>query len=277
MWESVKESMFGDQGSDAKALFTRTASIWLLGTEYSTLRQIKQAASKLEPNELRILCAKEIRRRNEKVLHDFASRIWFTYRECFPDMSGWQSDAGWGCTLRTSQMMFCQGLIMHCFGRHWRLKRGKERGPLYAKILRWFLDYPTEKCPYSLHNILRNADRIEKKVGEWFGPQAACFLIKYCHEQHISKGTLELLPALHVASDGTLYLDQILDLCTKDKECPSKQREPNVDETKEQDSSKPTPSKGTGESKEEQCSSSERKLEGLSASQKKILQSTGEW
>ncbi len=217
MWESV----FGDPKGEEDAVLKSTCPTWLLGVLYSVRGPRAGSLSVRGQAEFRQRMFNEMKRCNKLLLEDFRSRIWMTYRTGFPDIgrTSWSTDAGWGCMLRTAQMMVCQGFIMHYEGRSWRLPDRSPRSKNYAKILRWFLDFPLANCPYSLHNIVGHAGCVDKKVGEWFGPQAACVCLQRCHKQHQESelGAKESLPHCHRACDGTLYLDKILELCTQPK------------------------------------------------------------
>ena len=48
------------------------------------------------------------------------STMWVTYRSGFPRMEpyGYTDDSGWGCMLRSAQMLMIQALQRHTLGRY---------------------------------------------------------------------------------------------------------------------------------------------------------------
>jgi cysteine protease ATG4 len=45
--------------------------------------------------------------------------MWFTYRKDFPQVgdSDYTTDTGWGCMIRSAQMMLATGLSYHLLGK----------------------------------------------------------------------------------------------------------------------------------------------------------------
>ncbi|TGJ80774.1 hypothetical protein E0Z10_g7996 [Xylaria hypoxylon] len=132
-------------------------------------------------------------------LDDFESRIWMTYRSEFDpilrshdpkalaalsfsmriktqlsDQTGFTSDSGWGCMIRSGQSLLANAMTVQRLGRAWR--RGA-RETEERSILAQFAD--DAKAPYSIHNFVRHgASACGKYPGEWFGPSATARCIQ---------------------------------------------------------------------------------------------------
>lgn len=158
---------------------------------------------------------------------DFVSRIWMTYRKDFAVMlaeptdapgSGYTSDCGWGCMIRSGQMLLAQALVMHFLGRSWRYDPDSQifstaEDHIHRRIVRWFGDQVSKNSPFSIHTMVELGKATGKKVGEWYGPGAVAHLLKQALKQS-ARENLDLA-ALHVyvAQDCTIYNQDIFDEC----------------------------------------------------------------
>ncbi|KAL2751951.1 hypothetical protein ACRALDRAFT_1066399 [Sodiomyces alcalophilus JCM 7366] len=165
-------------------------------------------------------------------LDDFESRFWMTYRcdfEPIPkstdpravsalslpmriksqlvDQSGFFSDSGWGCMIRSGQSLLANAMALHTLGRDWRrgTKPNAER-----KLLAKFADDP--RAPYSIHQFVKlGAATCGKYPGQWFGPSATARCIQALANEHE--------PELRVYSTGDgpdVYQDSFMDVAKPD-------------------------------------------------------------
>ncbi|KAI3319963.1 hypothetical protein HD806DRAFT_255233 [Xylariaceae sp. AK1471] len=143
-------------------------------------------------------------------LDDFESRIWMTYRSEFDpiprshdpkalaalsfsmrlktqlsDQTGFASDSGWGCMIRSGQSLLANAIAIQRLGRAWRRGIRGTRDIEERKILALFAD--DAKAPYSIHNFVRHgASACGKYPGEWFGPSATARCIQALANAHES-------------------------------------------------------------------------------------------
>ncbi|KAF7666367.1 hypothetical protein LDENG_00109400 [Lucifuga dentata] len=94
-WNSVKYGLSWKQKSN----FSKSSPVIMLGHSYLLTCQVER----------------------ERFRRCFASLLWLTYRRGFPPLGGCSltTDSGWGCILRTGQMLLAQGLLMHLMPPGW--------------------------------------------------------------------------------------------------------------------------------------------------------------
>lgn len=93
-------------------------------------------------------------------------------------------------------------------------------------MLTWFADFPSSNSDfsgYSLHNMVAcGVSKYDKLPGEWYGPGTACYVLRdlvQMHERQQTSGKVNAdkkIFRVHVASQGTVYKDEIQKLMTRD-------------------------------------------------------------
>nr|XP_039258263.1 uncharacterized protein LOC120334826 [Styela clava] len=234
-WNNIRY----DFGSDAS--LKKDIPIWILGVCHHAT-DLNQALPDEEDQNRDLpvfgsLLAKQ-------VFTDFASRPWFTYRKQFPPIEGTNitSDTGWGCMLRTAQMMIAQGLMFHHLGRDWRWFQNwnKHLQHLHRNIISLFIDHPD--CPLSIQCLSQTGRMFGNIPGNWYGPNTVAYIMQQA--LNLPKFNVEEFDgiAVYVAQDCTVYSDDVYDLCgwTKDTDETTSQRQMN--KSKELDSDPDTTS-----------------------------------
>mmetsp|Transcript_26485 Transcript_26485/g.30782 ORF Transcript_26485/g.30782 Transcript_26485/m.30782 type:complete len:742 (-) Transcript_26485:113-2338(-) len=124
---------------------------------------------------------------------DYESNLlWLTYRCDFVEIKPYNitSDAGWGCMLRSAQMLLCQALRVHYCGRKYILPRStvqRRANKFIQDVSMWFADYPSVDTGsfYSLHNMVAaGCTKYDVLPGEWFGPGTACHVLRDLVQLH---------------------------------------------------------------------------------------------
>ncbi|EEF33181.1 Cysteine protease ATG4B, putative [Ricinus communis] len=147
-------------GPSRTGISSTTSDIWLLGVCYKISED--ESGNADTGNAL------------AEFTHDYSSRILMTYRRGFDAIgdSKYISDVGWGCMLRSSQMLVAQALLFHKLGRAWTKPFQKPMDQAYVEILHLFGD--SEAAPFSIHNLIQAGKAYSLAAGSWVGPYAMC-------------------------------------------------------------------------------------------------------
>eukprot|EP00048_Salpingoeca_helianthica_P022970 m.21355 g.21355 ORF g.21355 m.21355 type:complete len:360 (-) comp8065_c0_seq1:24-1103(-) len=143
--------------------------------------------------------------------HDLRAKIYMSYRQDFPELpeSDLSSDVGWGCMLRTGQMLIAQTMVVHLLSRDWR-PDWAVASETHRHILRLFGDAESPDSPFSIHNILRRLRAMGVRPGEWLGPSAVGrVLCEAINNEHAALGGPRLRAIL--ARDCVLTMSEMMD------------------------------------------------------------------
>ena len=104
------------------------------------------------------------------------SKLYFTYRSNFPNLRNTYltNDIGWGCTIRSGQMLIGNTLLRKKFGLNW-LYDSTVISNEYHKIIYYFQD--NYDGIYSIHNLTQFYECIDQKPGDWIGPYSFCTIL----------------------------------------------------------------------------------------------------
>jgi cysteine protease ATG4 len=185
--------------------------------------QKQRASSSKKVSTISSLYGKMYDTSNEKgerdFLADFRSHIWITYRNNFhalvpsPPTFPLTSDSGWGCMIRSGQMMLAEFLLRRKLGRDWRLdepvsgSRNRSYSIAHKDILLQFVDAPNVKCDFSIHRIVQVGLQYGKRPGDWYGPEAISIVLRDLVNSHP-----HLNVEVYVASSGVVVKKDVLNL-----------------------------------------------------------------
>ena len=160
-------------------------------------------------------CYPNLNAAQEAYQHQFESIIWLTYRKDFPQMNPYEytNDAGWGCMLRTTQMLLAHALQRLVLGKsNWGIDWNVPLPIDLIEMLKWFVDSTSSECLYSIHHMVKVGIQYDKLPGEWFGPTTAAQVARDLVNGQRGK-TSRL--SMYVPQDGVIYSDQVMELCTE--------------------------------------------------------------
>lgn len=133
--------------------------------------------------------------KEENIKKHIKSFIFISYRFGFPLCHNLDSDIGWGCTIRSSQMMMAS-ILQNIYNK--------------KDLINKFID--NDKNCYSIHNFVDYGKVImDIKPGNWFGPNNCC----HCISQFIKNEEQDINVYITDSFNRTIYMDEIGDLFNK--------------------------------------------------------------
>eukprot|EP00002_Diphylleia_rotans_P019040 TRINITY_DN3685_c0_g1_i3.p1 TRINITY_DN3685_c0_g1~~TRINITY_DN3685_c0_g1_i3.p1 ORF type:complete len:307 (-),score=37.09 TRINITY_DN3685_c0_g1_i3:1254-2174(-) len=173
----------------------RDSSLFLLGQEYSPPPVPEDPTQERKQTICHV----------SEFLAAFRSIIWFVYRKDFPPIgrAAFTSDAGWGCMIRTGQMLLAQAIKQVFLGKGWILEQTLDMS-CYQEIISWFHDSPQLSTPYSIHNIIMASREYGMSEGQWFSPSDIGNALQMLVNSH-SPGGMRMV----MCRDGSIYKDQV--------------------------------------------------------------------
>ncbi|XP_031690414.1 cysteine protease ATG4D isoform X2 [Oncorhynchus kisutch] len=219
-WNNVKYGW----SFKSKARFSKTSPLTMLGQSYLLSHGVER----------------------ECFRRAFATLLWLTYRRGFPQLNGSSltTDSGWGCMLRSGQMLLAQGLLLHLLPPGWtwlsanhvskddmEVQESRSLGPevtkkgrrksivsflesrtevTHRRVVSWFGDHPI--APFGLHQLVEQGTSSGKKAGDWYGPSIVAHILR----KAVDAASAEVSNlTVYVAQDCTVYIDDVVRQCER--------------------------------------------------------------
>ncbi|KPA82999.1 putative AUT2/APG4/ATG4 cysteine peptidase putativecysteine peptidase Clan CA family C54 [Leptomonas pyrrhocoris] len=123
----------------------------------------------------------------------------FTYREGFEPIAAVtrsvETDQGWGCLLRTTQMLLAHFLAVY--------------GHPADRKLSLFFDHSGESAPFSIHNMIRRVWNRRAFKPEYWSPSQGCEAVKQTMHDAMQTHQLETRVSVVTSSNGCIYSDEV--------------------------------------------------------------------
>uniref|UniRef100_A0A673WAZ8 Cysteine protease n=1 Tax=Salmo trutta TaxID=8032 RepID=A0A673WAZ8_SALTR len=237
-WFHLSTMSLGTQGSDGSRddpeepeekgrLKSKLVSAWN-NVKYGWSFKSKARFSKTSP--LTMLGQSYLLMERECFRRAFATLLWLTYRRGFPQLDGSSltTDSGWGCMLRSGQMLLAQGLLLHLLPPGWTWlsanhvsKDDMERKSIvsfleswtevtHRRVVSWFGDHPI--APFGLHQLVEQGTSSGKKAGDWYGPSIVAHILRKAVDAASSEVSNL---TVYVAQDCAVYIDDVVRLCER--------------------------------------------------------------
>ncbi|XP_060516247.1 cysteine protease ATG4D [Cylas formicarius] len=214
VWNNVK------YGMKLKTNFSKESPVWLLGVCYRKIESPSSDITELGTDIAAFQSQSDITNGDDEGLEgfkkDFISKVWLTYRREFPILNGsnYSSDCGWGCMIRSGQMLIAQALVVHFLSRDWRwIPDHREISIYHRKIIKWFGDKPCRNSPLSLHSLVKIGESLGKKPGDWYGPGLVAHLFRQAFKNASNDNYEFDSLSVCVAQNCTVYIKDILEEC----------------------------------------------------------------
>eukprot|EP00117_Sycon_ciliatum_P029582 scpid49671/ scgid2528/ Cysteine protease ATG4C; Autophagy-related protein 4 homolog C len=185
--------------------------IWFLGQHYhgtATSRKSRSFSLDQKSSKKAADCPGHL----AAFLSDFHSRFWITYRRKFAIIgdSSYSCDTGWGCMIRTGQMLVAQALCELMLGRDWRIgEKSKKADGVEHQLVSLFNDRMADDCPLSIHKLLSLG---HQRPGQWLGPAEVSHLLRKAVDEAYHQCPPLQNFRIYVAQDSTVYKGDVHDL-----------------------------------------------------------------